>query len=155
MTRFFAKIRLDARISLVLLLVSIYLYTVAGKFPAKAALFPNILLLATIVLCVMVIIQSMRKAETGKSAAKKRSGKQQPVVWAIVVYLMIALYFVALEPLGFMLSTMIFTAAAMAYLGERNWLVILSAGIGLNVFVYLAFNRFLDVPLPMLPAFFS
>ena len=57
-------------------------------------------------------------------------------------------------PLGFYcLQPCPFVSATMLYFGERKWITILSAAIGLNVFVYVTFCWFLDVPLSMLPAF--
>lgn len=155
MLQLLLKIRIDAWISLTLLLVCTYLYTIAGKFPAKAALFPNVLLLSTIVLCSVVFLQSIRKGMPSESAKRRCSWKQKPVTWAIAVYLMIAAYFFALNLMGFIVSTMIFVSATMRYFGERKCIAIVSAAIGLNVFVYLTFCLFLDVPLPMLPSFFK
>ena len=152
MKQILATIKLDAWISLFLAIMSICLLTVARKFPGKAALFPNVLLFTALLLCIIVFIQSLWKTCLDKDSREKRLWNKQSLKCVTTVYCLIVAYFLVLETLGFIISTMVFVSTLMLYLGERNWLKILCVGIGINVFVYSVFILFLKVPLPLLPA---
>ncbi len=60
----------------------------------------------------------------------------------------IALYMLALEPVGFLLSSYVFLVASMAILGSRRWgLNLLVSAVALGV-IYVIFQTVFSVVLP-------
>ena len=66
--------------------------------------------------------------------------------WSLLVLMFV--YSALLEPLGFYLASLFFLPVTMYVLGTRSKVLILLTSLGVLLFVYLVFQRFLGVPLP-------
>ena len=62
-----------------------------------------------------------------------------------------ALYAVAMEPLGFVLSSVLLILGLSAFYGARNLFLIALVGIGVPITIYMIFTRLLQVFLPEFP----
>lgn len=73
-------------------------------------------------------------------------GKVSSVILYIV---MIILYLLIMQLIGYFLSTAIFLISGMYILSYRNWKVMISVSAGWILFSYFAFYKLLYVPLPL------
>lgn len=75
---------------------------------------------------------------------RRLSHLRQPLVLAVTG----SAYFASLNFLGFLLATLVFTAASVAILGRRAWLEITVFSVTVTGIVWLVFIKVLNVPLP-------
>jgi len=66
--------------------------------------------------------------------------------WSLLI--LMTVYSSLLEPLGFYLASLLFLPVTMYVMGTRSKLQILFTSLGVLLFVYLVFQKFLGVPLP-------
>jgi putative tricarboxylic transport membrane protein len=88
---------------------------------------------------------SAAPAAPGIAAARPAAG-QQLVLVAMVVWT--ALYYVAFEPVGYILSTLIYLSALLFYFHRVNPLINLGYATAFTAVAYLLFTNFLQVVLP-------
>lgn len=62
--------------------------------------------------------------------------------------IILVLYALVFERLGFLISSASFVALLMVFYGERRWPVILAVALGAALATYAVFARWLGVPLP-------
>lgn len=149
---FFSRVRVDSWISAFIVAASLGFYRMAADYPEQAATYPRGLLVIMAALALAVFLQSLTKP---KREPDSRPWSKRPCVWALSVYLMVAAYAAALEPLGFFIPTVLFVTATMIFFGERRlWLMLLLA-LAFNAFIYVSFIFFLKVPLRMFPLFWQ
>ena len=84
-------------------------------------------------------------AAPGIAVARPAAG-QQLVLVAMVVWT--ALYYVAFEPVGYILSTLIYLSALLFYFHRVNPLINLGYAAAFTAVAYLLFTNFLQVVLP-------
>ncbi len=85
--------------------------------------------------------------QSGVAAARPAAGRRrQLVLVAMVVWT--ALYYVAFEPVGYILSTMIYLSALLLYFHRVNPLFNLGYAAAFTAVAYLLFTNFLQVVLP-------
>lgn len=70
------------------------------------------------------------------------------LVVPLLIGLLMLAYALALEPVGFVLSTSVFVVATSALLGWRRWLSGILVAVLFSVGTYFIFVRLLSVPLP-------
>jgi putative tricarboxylic transport membrane protein len=85
--------------------------------------------------------------QSGATAAGSAAGRRQPLVLvAMVVWT--ALYYVAFEPVGYIVSTMVYLSALLFYFHRVNPLFNLGYAAAFTAVAYLLFTNFLQVVLP-------
>lgn len=150
----FSRFRTDVWICLVVIVGCLLLLRESVDYPAAAAMYPRGLLIILAVLAAGAVAESLIKNRNKAAPAKDtRPWKDRPYVWALCVYAIVAAYAAILEPLGFVLSTMLFMVAMMSYFGERKLWLMLALGAAFVAFVYGSFIFMLNVPIPLLPQF--
>lgn len=95
-----------------------------------------------VLLSLILILQSV-KAGGGPSVAEMVRGLDWGRTAALIV--LMALYGLALSPLGFILSTIMFLLAGFLVLGERRPLVLLLAAVPLVVLFWALMTRVLGI----------
>jgi len=83
----------------------------------------------------------------GEAAAHPAAGHRQHLVLVAMVA-WTALYYVAFEPVGYILSTMIYLSALLFYFHRVNPLINLFYAAAFTTVAYLLFTNFLQVVLP-------
>ncbi len=129
---------------LLILAVGIFAATLGFPPPGQAddpgtATFPRMLAGALGVLAVLQILRP------GEMEALPRGGGAIRVVGVVAL---LFVYSIVLEPLGFMLATMLFLAAALVLAGARNPLSLTLIPVGVSVALFYVFNQLLSVSLP-------
>ena len=59
-----------------------------------------------------------------------------------------ALYYFAFEPLGYLVSTLVYMFVLLACFNRGRWLVNAACAVGFTLIAYAVFTRFLQVALP-------
>ncbi len=133
---------------LVILLMSGIFYVQTLDFPSGEdvgpAVVPYLWIGFTSIFCIVLIYQaSMRKGK-----ADPKPGKIRFVALFIG---WIILYLIAIEPVGYFVSTFLFLVGSMYVLSYRNHRIIFSVAVGWLFFSYFVFANFLYIPLPIGP----
>ncbi|MBM7634388.1 tripartite tricarboxylate transporter TctB family protein [Geomicrobium sediminis] len=129
-------------ISLLLLVFAATAFIMAQSFTPSSgaapgpAFFPQVLSVLLFILAIILAFQT--PTDTDKKLNLN------------VVFIMIAfgVYVYLVEPIGFVVSTVIFTAGYLLLLGERRWYFIIPAAILLPLIVSYSFEHLLHVPIP-------
>ena len=125
------KIKLDIWISLILFVGSLFLLKISSGFPKTTALFPKLILYTILVLCVLVIIESIKKS-AGKESKKVDVNAYKN---AFIMYGLIVIYFLLFKFLGFIISTVLFCIIGSSFLGSKSIVKNLILGVAFNVVV--------------------
>jgi len=133
---------------LVILAVCGLLYFLSSSFPEQedvgAAAVPHLWISFTTVFCVALAVQALR-----------RKGDADPVpgrVAAVLVYaLWMVLYLLAIEAVGYYVSTLVFLVGSMYLMSYRRPVVAVSVACGWLLFSYVVFAELLYIPLPVGP----
>jgi len=131
------------------LLMSFGLYRSTAAFPdmvqGSTATYIRFLALSTGLLCLLEAGLWIRKG------AREKGGKLNMTAapfrfWSLLVLMFV--YSMLLEHLGFYLTSVLFLPVTMFMLGARNaFLIALTSG-GVLLFIFLVFGKILGVPLP-------
>jgi len=124
-------------ISLCLFVASAALLFPATKLSQKAAMLPVFMLVSMMVLTVILAIQELRKARTGKAPSKSKINSPNRVVGAMVS---IFLFMLSADYLGFYLSTAVFLPACAYCFGCRNVKVLIAADVIVVAVIYVVFS---------------
>ncbi len=138
-------VKTDRFVALIIIGVSIYLYTRTGRFldetsvdPISAAFFPRAILIALMACSAWLVLKSKMPPAVFPAPAGVALGAVQ-----IVVYVML------IEPVGYFIVTPLFLLIFPATLGYRRWGWLAGLALGGTVLAYGVFTRVLGVPLPM------
>ena len=66
----------------------------------------------------------------------------------VAIFAILIIYVLLLDPVGFILTTLVCSFLVMLVMGERKWYVLVFMPIALVIILYLVFNLGLRVPLP-------
>jgi hypothetical protein len=140
-------------IPIILIALSIFLYinTYTFKFTTYQKANPQMWprgILVLIVLTSLLLIGKLLFAKS-KEAAKKEKEKPK-IVWSKMLkgILILLLYIALMKYLGYLASTLLFTAAAMFLLGNRNRVQLVVVPILTAAFIFLIFTYAMYIPLP-------
>jgi len=133
---------------LIILALSVVCFTQSLDFPSNEdvgpAAVPFLWIGFMVVFCVALIIQAFL-----------RKGKPDPVSGKIGFVLLfvcwLIVYLVAIETIGYFLSSLIFLVGSMYVLTYRKHVIIFALSIGWLIFSYVIFAKFLFIPLPVGP----
>ncbi len=130
------------------LILAVLLYRSTANFPStvqgSTAMYVRFLGVALGGLCALELFFSLKKKQT---ETKKMDLAPRPVqFWGLLVLLVI--YSALLSTLGFYLASTLFLPLAMLLLGGRKPLTICLSTAAVILFVYLVFDRLLQVSLP-------
>ncbi|MDN5344864.1 MAG: putative tricarboxylic transport rane protein [Clostridia bacterium] len=148
----------DLVMSLGILAIALALYLATLTFPdfpqyraVDSDFWPKIVLAVLIFLAIMLVIESIRKQRQLQAASQ--SEEKQPEHAGLVrmltaAALLLAYIFIGLQYVGFVLSTLLFTVAFMALLGNRRPLPLVLTPLLITGLSVAVFSRMLLVPLP-------
>jgi len=105
---------------------------------------PTIAALIIGALSLTLLIQSLRPAKIGPAPPPGRR------MWGRLIWIVIwcLLYGIAIENLGYLLSTGIVTFALLAYFNRRKWVLNIVFSLATPISIYILFDTLLKVPLP-------
>ncbi len=127
----------------------------SGSMQYNAAFVPEVLATVLVILAVSQIVQIIRNSGTNPVSidAQDDASAEAPTerglaVRSVVALVLIALYILALRPLGYHIATPMLLASLFALLNVRNPLLLLGLSIGLSLVSAYVFGGLLNVVLP-------
>ena len=141
-----SKVHIDVWMGGLLIILSVIFYLMAGQFSnPQAATWPQLILVCIIILSAMLVIHGLKltkqNAEPGTIPAPVLKGP-------MITLVMIVIYAIAMNFIGYFISTAIFLPLGMFALGQRNWKPILGVTVGLEIFIYVLFVMQLQLRMP-------
>ncbi len=145
-------------IGIVLIFLGLFTFVVAGNYHTQTggvgpAFFPRVMSILLILLSAVLIYFSILKPQ---SLTESSDASQEEIVVStqafgkiIICIVGLIVYWWVMYYLGYIGPSIAYLVFMMLLLGERNWLKISCWSIGLPVLLYIAFERILNVPLPM------
>lgn len=132
--------------------IGIVASVVAFSYPRNSSAFPRTLCLAMLFIAALSLFGILRSKPAGSGASENAAdSKPQPRVFAkspVLVFILTAVYIVALSTIGFFVSTYIFLFVVMYVLNYRNKAVLFAWPALLSVVLWAIFCAFLKVPTP-------
>lgn len=147
----FKKWSQDIYVAVILLALSAcLLYNAVTKMSGDAAQFPILILLVFIVLSAALLIKGIKDsidASSGKEPLKKQL-RFEEIKTPLLAFVFITVYVAMVDKIGFIIPSLIFTAAMMWFNYVRNKLVCVAVPVGLVGFLYVLFTFVLKSRLP-------
>jgi len=128
---------LDVASGFVLVIVAFVYLLGARGLPSGPSFFPYILSAGLFALAVVIILRGL------KDRPRFEVGAVRPLAFIVVT----VLYAFAFAPVGFLVSTLVYTAGIVLLLGQRGWFVLI-VPVATTAFIYAAFALGLGVALP-------
>ncbi len=139
---------------LLLLAVSLFLlwsaYTISGfESFASAGAVPMAAAGLMAVCALAILVQTLRRpADTTEASTLRRLMVQVTPPALLVMLVLIVLYVVLLEQIGFLLVSFLFLLASMFVLGSYRWVMNLVVSVGTLGVIYIVFEELFSVVLP-------
>lgn len=108
-----------------------------------ATFFPRIVALVMIAISALVLIRGLRSGDDTVEKASTRG-----LIRTFAGIATIAIYAIAIEPIGFIISTMLFNLIILALFGVRRLLTLIVLPPTVSLTIYWVFYKLLMVPLP-------
>ena len=132
----------------ILLILSAVIYAKAATFPAESDHYVKILVVALVVLTAIMLFQSFSKEKQfdGKKIQELFADIHWGRVFAVIVLSVI--YVVAMKPVGFIISSIIYMFAVLWVLGIRSIKVLILVPTISTAVLYFSFGTLLSIRLP-------
>lgn len=128
------------------LIVSIIFYLQTFIFPVSSevgpAVVPRLWIFTLVPLCILLLINTLRN-----KVGIEQTGRKVDIVLTFIGFLVI--YLLAMNYIGYFISTFIFLITGMIYLGYKNKKVMFTTAAIWIMFSYFIFFKILFVPLPL------
>ncbi|MEG1602728.1 MAG: tripartite tricarboxylate transporter TctB family protein [Cloacibacillus sp.] len=125
--------------------ISTLLAAQSFSYPAESAVFPRFLCILMVFFSILILIKTLKnnvqKQEDGGSII-------QTFKLPVLVFGLTALYIIAIQHIGYFVSTVAFMAFTMFFFGERRFLPSAAAILIFLGVVYALFISFLGLRLP-------
>lgn len=139
------KINSDIIAAALLIILSAVFFKMAGEFSnQQAAIWPKAVLVGIIILSAMLAVKGLK----GQKQDEKTRFPKGTLAGPIAAVVVITVYAVLMKFAGYFISTTLFLPFGMLALGQRDWRVILSVTIGLEIFIYILFVTQLQLRMP-------
>lgn len=122
----------------------------------QPAVFPRIMAIGLLVFSVALLVQSVWKLlrmkpedPDAQPAESINFIKDKGVLAGLIVIALCVLYVVGFEPLGYVLTSALISAAIMLLIGKRNPVQIILVSVLVPLFMWLLFYKLLAVNIPM------
>lgn len=107
--------------------------------------FPDLMMWILLILSILLIL-TKRKIPSSEDDVKPIRRKELFQVGGTVIIMGLSVFLI--ETLGYFVCTTGALAGLMLYLGSRNWKVLIIAAVLLPIFIYLLFEKGLNLELP-------
>ena len=148
---FFKKCSQDVYIAIILLAISVYMiFNSMTKMSSDAAQFPILILVVFIALSIGLLIKGIRDTQHAEKTGEELKGQMKfsQIKMPLVVFVFITIYVVLVDLVGFIVPSLVFTAALMWFNHIRNKVVCVLVPVGLVGFLYVLFTFILSSRLP-------
>lgn len=118
----------------------------AMEFPKQSQMMPYVYSFTLIILSLFLGVKALRNR--GKVEEEDSVKKEEPLPRVLLVLIMIFMYVVSIQALGFYSSTMLFLFIFMGLMKAAPIFVSLVISVATSLTVYFLFETFLNVPVP-------
>lgn len=131
--------------------ITIFIFTIIYfllgiNYPLAARIFPNILTILLLIFSIIMILQGFNIIASPKQL-KSRINKRE-IFFLLIIAIVLILYVILMNFVGFIPVTIIFLMSGMWYLGYRIWWKNILISILGVIFIYYVFTQIMYVPLP-------
>jgi putative tricarboxylic transport membrane protein len=117
--------------------------------PLGPKIFPAIIGAGIVLSGLLLMLEtSRRRRQAAPAAAGEHPGEHQRPGILIGMLAWTVLYYLAFEPVGYLVSTVIFLLGLLAVFNRGRHLTNLAVALGFTAVAYTIFDRFLSVPMP-------
>jgi len=120
--------------------------------PLGPRIFPAIIGVGVIVSGLLLMVETRKRhaagAQKAETAAAAHPREQQRPGILIGMLVWTVLYYLAFEPVGYIVSTVIFLLGLLAVFNRGRHLTNLAVALGFTAVAYTIFDRLLAVPMP-------
>jgi putative tricarboxylic transport membrane protein len=120
--------------------------------PMGPQVFPALIGLGLLGSALLLMVETWRKRRPGGAEPRPHSnqGVKELRAWLILIGMVLwtALYYWAFEPLGYLLSTLVYMFVLLACFNRGRWWVNAACAVGFTLAAYAVFTRLLQVALP-------
>jgi len=139
---------IDRGVAAFIIGASIGLYVLTQEFPLGSDLFPKVTLVTTMALAALMVVQTfLTKGDQPKKAEAEIRGLD--VARPYLVFGLSLLYALEMYLIGYLAASVVTALLLMPVLGVKKKLLYGLVTGGVILFIYLLFNRFLMVQLPI------
>src|SRR5947209_4463163 len=121
--------------------------------PMGPQVFPALIGIGLLGSALLLLLETWRKHQAAGAQAgpdpehgHKDALSHQLILAGMVLWT--ALYYLAFEPLGYLVSTLVYMFVLLACFNRGRWLVNAVCAVGFTLIAYAVFTRFLQVALP-------
>ena len=134
----------DVWLSIIVILISAYVFFSAQSFPTIPKRFPIIFSSIFALFGLVVGIKGVRKTQKGEVAGINFGG----VKYAMITCGIIILYAIGIDLIGFYISTALFMVGCLFFMGVRSWKTIVLVTLFTEVGMWGIFAKLLSLRLP-------
>jgi putative tricarboxylic transport membrane protein len=118
--------------------------------PLGPTIFPAIIGLGLLGSGLLLMLETYNKRQAATAvAAPAESSEGRPRQLILVgVFLWTAMYYVAFEPVGYIISTIVFLMGLLSYFHRGKNLINIAVAVGFTAFAFTLFDQFLGVSMP-------
>jgi putative tricarboxylic transport membrane protein len=114
--------------------------------PMGPQVFPALIGIGLLGSALLLMAETWRKHHAAQPRPDATERSHQLVLIGMALWT--ALYYFAFEPLGYLLSTLVYMFVLLACFNRGRWLVNAACAVGFTLVAYAVFTRFLQVALP-------
>jgi putative tricarboxylic transport membrane protein len=119
--------------------------------PLGPTIFPAIIGLGLLGSGLLLMLETYNKkqaaaAVAAPAAAPPEDRRRQLIL--VGVFLWTAIYYVAFEPVGYIISTIVFLMGLLSFFHRGKQLINIAVAVGFTAFAYTLFDQFLGVSMP-------
>ena len=140
----------DIIIAILLLALSAFLiFHALTVQSAEARQFPILILLIFAALATAMLVNGIRDSRAAeKGEARFKNMKWEEIKYPLLVFVFIVIYVIAVDLVGFIIPSLLFTASLMWFIYARNKLAMILVPCGLVGFLYVLFTFILKTKMP-------
>ena len=140
----------DIIIAILLLALSAFLiFHALTVQSAEARQFPILILLIFAALATAMLVNGIRDSRAAeKGEARFKNMKWEEIKYPLLVFVFIVIYVIAVDLVGFIITSLLFTASLMWFNYARNKLAMILVPCGLVGFLYVLFTFILKTKMP-------
>ena len=140
----------DIIIAILLLALSAFLiFHALTVQSAEARQFPILILLIFAALATAMLVNGIRDSRAAeKGEARIKNMKWEEIKYPLLVFVFIVIYVIAVDLVGFIIPSLLFTASLMWFNYARNKLAMILVPCGLVGFLYVLFTFILKTKMP-------